>query len=860
MATRDCIKLVAEAFGDVSDKLIRSIAEDLSNIKNAHEASFGTKMSDVEFRNVAQEYINMYRADAARAKLATAQNIMKYNSWKSDLRGQGSQEAMANRILEGLHGSLRRAEGAANSVWFRYLADASHHEGALMSRLHEKTKEYPDGLFDIATSEDPSIQKSIHIELSELNKQDGSPGKTGNKDALEVAKIIKRSLDAAQGLYEKGGAFVRKLYGYAGPRRWDPEKLANAGEDKFVADMIPFADKKRMLFSLSDGDSLEERIRKMYRGIVSGEHERLNDFGDTDNSLVRIVDMPANLAKRAERSRTFHFIDAESEFDLVSKYGYNENFVEKTMSAIKSASRSSAFMDKFGTNPQANIARLRKEFSITGPEFEEIDRVIRIYTNADHDPRVTLTSNVGDNIRAWTYSAKMGIAAISSLPDLPSRARELMTNTSRGFLDGHARAIESFFEGVPESMKIQTAKKIGLYVDGMLEDMNRYGYGMSRPGFASKLVRLTNKANLLNAWVRANKVGHSRVIASDLADMSGLKFSELQEIDRVNMSRHGIDSAKWDLIRAANLIDGIKAKEDTGMIGLNDIDLVPPGVVEKIMSDRGIKIGESGPAKDRAIRRFSADTKTTLGVYFMARVNNSMLEVGLRERSAIAGIFGRGNKNTVGGQVSRFVTMFKSYPTSFMMNHINDILMSRGASKWQDGLRSGKFDHGAFASTLVTMTLLGYVSNAIIDVASGKKPRDPDVVEAMVRGGAGGLLGDFLLGEFDRRYGRSVESFALGPVLGQASDVMDVWQNIKAYAFEDDKNALKKARNQAGRIFVNNLPFSNMFYLRGALNHTMLYDIQERMNPGYLMRMQKTMREKGQEFYIDPRAHWVLPR
>lgn len=860
MASRDCIKLVSEAFGDVSAKLIKSIADDLSNIRSGYESSFGTKMSDVEFRQVAQEYISMYRSDAARAKLATAQNIMKYNSWKSDLKAQGSAEAQANRILEGLQGSLRRAEGAANSVWFRYLADASHHEGALMSRLHEKTKEYPDGLFEVATSDDPAIQKSIHIELSELNKHDGTPGKTGNKDALEAAKIIKRSLDAAQGLYEKGGAFVRKLYGYAGPRRWDPEKLAKVGEDAFVAEILPFADKKRMLFSLSEGVTLEERIRNMYRGIVSGEHERLSDFGDTDNPLVRIVDMPANLAKRAERSRTFHFIDAESEFDFVSKYGYEENIIEKTMSAIKSASRASAFMDRFGTNPQANIARLRKEFGITGPDFEAIDRAIRIYTNADYDPRVTLTSSVGDNIRAWIYSSKMGVAALSSLPDLPSRARELMTNTSRGFLEGHARALVSFFEGVPESIRIETAKKIGLYVDGMLEDMNRFGYGMSSPGFASKLVRATNKANLLNAWMRSNKVGHSRVIASDLADLSGMRFSELPEIERINMSRHGIDAAKWDLVRAANSIDGLKPSSDKGMIGLNDIDLVPKETIAKIMENNGIKVDGTDAAKDRAIRRFSADTKTTLGVYFMARVNNSMLELGLRERSKIAEIFGKGNKNTVGGQVSRFVTMFKSFPTSFTMNHLNDIAMSRGASSWQRGLRSGKFDYGAFASTMVTMTLLGYLSNAIVDLISGRRPRDPDLVESMVRGGSLGFIGDLLFGEFDRRYGRSVESFTLGPFFGQASDVMDVWQNIKAYAFENDVNALKKARNQSARIFINNLPFSNMFYLRGALNHTMLYDIQERMNPGYLMRMQKRMREKGQEFYVDPRAHWVLPR
>jgi hypothetical protein len=116
----------------------------------------------------------------------------------------------------------------------------------------------------------------------------------------------------------------------------------------------------------------------------------------------------------------------------------------------------------------------------------------------------------------------------------------------------------------------------------------------------------------------------------------------------------------------------------------------------------------------------------------------------------------------------------------------------------------------------------------------------------MIQGGAMGMYGDFLLGEFDSRYGRSALSALAGPVIGQTDDVFDLFNRLKS-------GEIDKAGNSAFRFMINNMPGSNLFYLRGAVDYLFLYDLQEKMNPGFLSRMESRMGDRGQSFLIDPR-------
>jgi hypothetical protein len=47
----------------------------------------------------------------------------------------------------------------------------------------------------------------------------------------------------------------------------------------------------------------------------------------------------------------------------------------------------------------------------------------------------------------------------------------------------------------------------------------------------------------------------------------------------------------------------------------------------------------------------------------------------------------------------------------------------------------------------------------------------------------------------------------------------------------------------------DNLPFGNMIYTKAAIDYLVFYRLMEWLNPGYLERMERTMKDKqGTEF------------
>ena len=58
---------------------------------------------------------------------------------------------------------------------------------------------------------------------------------------------------------------------------------------------------------------------------------------------------------------------------------------------------------------------------------------------------------------------------------------------------------------------------------------------------------------------------------------------------------------------------------------------------------------------------------------------------------------------------------------------------------------------------------------------------------------------------------------------------------------------------EAVRFFASNLPGANLWYLKGAINHLFLHNIQEMLSPGYLSSMRsRAQREFGQSYYWEP--------
>ena len=55
------------------------------------------------------------------------------------------------------------------------------------------------------------------------------------------------------------------------------------------------------------------------------------------------------------------------------------------------------------------------------------------------------------------------------------------------------------------------------------------------------------------------------------------------------------------------------------------------------------------------------------------------------------------------------------------------------------------------------------------------------------------------------------------------------------------------------RLAKGNIPFANLFYVKGAMDYLVWYQLQEALNPGYLRRMERRVkRENDQEYWLAP--------
>jgi hypothetical protein len=89
-----------------------------------------------------------------------------------------------------------------------------------------------------------------------------------------------------------------------------------------------------------------------------------------------------------------------------------------------------------------------------------------------------------------------------------------------------------------------------------------------------------------------------------------------------------------------------------------------------------------------------------------------------------------------------------------------------------------------------------------------------------------------------------------GPVFGTAADLADL---TLGNAFRAAQGKETDVKADALRFARGNTPFMNLWYLRGAVDHLVLHDLQESVSPGYLRKMRKrAQKDWDQDYYWEP--------
>lgn len=638
----------------------------------------------------------------------------------------------------------------------------------------------------------------------------GLDGSTGNEVARRVAEVLVRYKDAAVERANRAGAFIKHLPGHIFSQVHDAGRLLKMGQRGWVDYILSELDIERTFGAETPPERIREILNESWvtitTGVRPGEGNRPS-FGGM------------SLAARLSRDRVFHFRDADAAIRYNDQFG-RKTTLQAVFDNLRTLTHDTAIMEMWGPNPDDLWRRLlgkyerqiRRQWAekkrTLNPAtwltpwrdpMEALEARWEHLTGSAHYPASRSWARLVQNLRDLEVLSKMGGVVITSFTDMVNGAA-LGRLTGRTLLGTYADQLRSLTPRAPEQTRALRA--MGFGIDSMLSDIaGRFSVTDGTTGIMSKLADQMFRFNLLRVWTDALDAGHAWAISNLMAEAVGRPFGELDETMRNTLSLYRLGEDQWDALRAA----------------VREVGRGESVIAQELIEDM--------------------ETRISWMTFLQDSVDTAIPKPGARER-AIA--LGRARAGTVWGELARSIWQFKMFSLTVMTRVIPRLV--------QDGVPG-------WAHYALGTMLMGYASMTVRDMASGKLPQDPQRpgtwAAALVRGGGAGILGDLLLHDYGR-YGRGFAEVAAGPVAGLVGDTAKI---ISGVVQGRDSSA------EAFRVAMSNMPFSNLFYLKSAIDYLFTYQVLESLNPGYMRRMERRLKEEGSGFWLRPQdAPRLIPR
>jgi hypothetical protein len=615
-----------------------------------------------------------------------------------------------------------------------------------------------------------------------------------------------------------------------------------AGFEAWKAKIVNYLDIDKVVNKgLVKGD-INAILEDAFESITTSKQQLITNNSD---NVAKIIGTPGNVASRLEQGRTLFFKDAESYNLYLKEFGQHKSFGEEMIANINHTARSASLMQKLGTNPFATLEVKLAEYGaskaekdwILGSIAKELDGSTLIHGKSAL-AKAQMTHN------AVTNALRMGMAVFAQFDDITSRGVNMQLAGQKGFVTPTVNAFTSLLGNMPASSKVHAADITGVGASTLIGDIHDRFSGMdSVAGRSGKISSFVMKMTGMSWLTESNKAAQAQMLSSFFSKHADSHFANLDKNVGATLNRYGIGPVEWDIIRQSS---------SGGHIGFDAVLELPDAVVKKAM--------DAGGVKGLTIDRFKRQTSQKMATLYAEEVRAAMRESGDYERA----IMYRGTlHDSAFGVASRLVSQYKSFALNSMTQTMDRIALSNGAATWGEAAQGAmRGNVGPYMPMLATLivggTAMGALTMASRAMITNKTPpdfRDPkNLMHAFAYGGGAGMYADFLLGEFDHRYGRSALQAIAGPIGGDIDDTFDVLSALRAGPITEDDDEQTKAYKKAGQKAFNAIltRVPNLFYTKGLMDYFVLDRAHEWMSPGYTSRKKQNMQKEGQEFIFEP--------
>lgn len=742
-----------------------------------------------------------------------------------------------------LEGGDKSVTGARLSVDYKSRAAYHQYFGSFTAELESKglIKAFRSGKFD----------REIYIEVAELNSASGNPGRSGSKEALDIAKAYNRTRKDMVARQNRAGAYIRDLDGYIMRQTHATDEIQKLGRDangklnkqlsfdKWYRTVLPLLDPDKTFRGLNPKEYLE----KIHENLYTGVHGTPGDEAEIAEFFAH-----GSMARSASAHRVLHFKNAEASFQYNQMFG-TKNFSDGVLSDMLFRSRNIVLMEALGPNPKQTFQDLTNDLRMEArglPDAaEQVKRLedwrvraswAEVSGENEYPASITL-DKISSTIRVVTQLSKMGGVVLSSLGDKAFLQSE-MAFQGMSQLQTFGAQFTGMLKRLPNQK--QMLHQMGIGLDAMIGNtISRYTIHSTGQNKLNKIQQRFYDLNFMNWWNEVHKSTAGELMSSHLAVNAGSSYKNINpDLQRV-LNLYDIGEPEWNALRYA--VD--TAPNGEKFMTTSALQNIPLSSIDDLVNAKGWKVTQASRARVRD------ELEQKLRVYFTDRIDMAVPTPGAGERKFLT--LGT-QAGTPLGESLRLLSMFKSFPLTVTRKIATREIYGRGSDTMMDWLRNDHKGKFAIAQLIAMTTIGGYMSGAIKDMIRGRTPKpltkDDEinwavVNDAFLRGGGAGILGDFMFTEYDQAY-NSFTGVAAGPVFGQLDMLSSGFS--KAIRGENPTREFSK-------VVTNNTPFINLFYIRPVIDYFILWNIQEMTSPGYIDRMSESVEAQGQEFIIDPR-------
>lgn len=752
------------------------------------KAEYAAKRKNVELTIAAHDRIENFLAAQPNKKAGDSlRAVSKLADFDTRGGGYSSVHSWATSIRETAFGDLRKTWEAIPGNFF----------GLFESK---------EGISD--------LWKEMHGEDS------------GNSTARAGAAAWKKTTEELRNRFNDAGGHVGKLEDWGMPQHHSQARVANAGIEKWIGDILPKLDRSKYVRedgSRMTGEEMHQFLTHAYDSIITDGHNGTEPGSVTGTGVI---------ANRNAAHRQIFFKDAAAHAEYNASYG--ESSMNRLLAGhVARMARDIALTERLGPNSAAtykhfNDRAMQDEVRSDPTKIRKLEKQ-QAFNNALFDA-VAGKNNVVDQrvadafqaFRNWMTATKLGKVVITALSDEAGMMSTAMANKV-----SYGQALIEELKRVPNGEARKFAEHTGLGIDAFMSHMNRYAqeeFGASFSGkMASSVMRMSGAERM---WA-ARRQGMGVTLMSSIGKLtrSVEHVTDLSMADHGVLAKKGITDTQWQVWRRAEPENW--------------------GGTSKVLTPKSIWAIPDAKLKDlgdpTALKR---EATTQLMSHIHEEAGMGAMDTGPRQRVAMTLGTQRG---TYGGEIWRSMMLFKGFAASMMMKH-----WARAAD--QPGIGKIKY----MAPLFIYGTIMGAVGNQIRSLISGQNPENMNPKEnlafwgkALLRGGGLGFFGEFLQSE-TTDHETTLAAALGGPIATTTEDLLSLTHG--AYFKRNKAGDMgKDEKAKIIRFAKGNVPLINMWYTQAAADHLLWNHAQEAASPGYLARMQARQEAKsGKTYYWRP--------